>query len=547
MNEILRLKAAVESALVLDEEAFAVDHSVLDAENHILLQMLGGAGGNRPPKDRMREAVLEFRKSNQLQDLSTARFVCFGAADRFSNRELPLIEEQDRFPRLLDLVDEFRPEPRGFRRCFRGLLHTYIAYDGEHRDTCDEGRENWRTLREYLHERRRDIVVEGTQPDWVECITQHPNLLTPDPASRYAPDLLQGRKETVEEIRSRLDVSDHHWLMRRLILAQIEHATRDGDAPFARNVRALLNLLDGHEGLEDEGLGLILNRYAAIKNPSLHAGLRDRSVRMWGNPWITGNRKKWARVSDAACALVTNWFKLHVIRTFFELMSDDRQTDQRRVKFWEQYYEQIDDMYFALGAATRYSSNSAVKEMRREMGDRLLGLKSAGTSSNNAFIMMMGDVAAVEFGVTGHACFLYRRDALPFALRGEVNGGTADDGLRSPHNLERLTHVDTRYGSWEENVADALRRHGATRMAGPPGDRNVQAPPAPSNDAVLTRQSLRKFCDSNGIGWQDKSGYGGNITVQFPYNSGVLADRLKRWGFTFSEQRSFWWRKGWPS
>ena len=545
MSDILKLKEAVERALAIGE-AFVVDHSAIDAENNALKQMLGGAGGNCPPTDRMREAVLQFRATNELQNLVAARFVCFGAAEQFASREPPLIEERDRFPRLLGLIDDYRPEPRGFRRCFRGLLHTYLVYDGDHQDTCLEGRDNWRTLRDYLHERTKDIVAQGTQPDWVDCITQHSNLLTADPASRYAPDLLRGRNDAVEEIRSRLDVSDHHWLMRRLILAQIEHSTRDADAPFARNVQNLLRLLDGHEGLEDEGLSLILNRYAAIKSPSLHTGLRDRSVRTWGNPWITSNRKKWARVSDAACALVTNWFKLHVIRTFFELLADDRQTDQRRVRFWEQYYEQIDDMYFALGSATRYSSNSAVKEMRREMGDRLLGLRNAGGGSNNAFVMMMGDVAAVEFGVTGHACFLYRRDSLPFELQGEVNGGTADDGLRSPDNLERLTHVDTRRGRWEENVADALRRHGAARTARLTTDRPVHVPPASANDSVLSRQSLRKFCDSNGIGWRDKSADGGNIAVHFSYNSGEFADRLKKWGFTFS-QRGFWWRKGWPS
>jgi hypothetical protein len=545
MSDILKLKEAIEKALTVND-GFTVDHSVLDAENSALMQMLGSAGSNRPPKDRMREAILQFRATNQLQNLAAARFVCFGAAERFGNHEPPLLEERDRFPRLLGLIDEYRPEPRGFRRCFRGLLHTYIVYDGEHRDTCGEGRDNWYALRDYLHDRRNDIVVQGTQPDWVACIAQHSNLLTADPASRYASDLLLGRRDAVEEIRSQLDVSDHHWLMRKLILAQIELSTRDADAQFSRKVESLLGLLDGHEGLEDEGLGLILNRYATIVNPSLHAGLRDRSVRTWGNPWITNNRKKWARVSNAASALVTNWFKLHVIRTFFELMSDDRQIDQRRVKFWEQYHERIDDMYFALGSTTRYSSNSAVKEMRRQMGDRLLGLRSAGASSNNAFIMMMGDVVAVEFGVTGHACFFYKRDSVPFSLRGEVSGSTADDGLRSSNNLERLTHVDARSGRWEENFAYALQRHGAGRLL-PTADRAARAAPLPPRGAPLNSASLRDFCQSNGIAWVDNTERGGNIAVRFAYNTGIIADQLKAWRFTFSDQREIWWRKSWPS
>lgn len=545
MSEIVKLKEAIERALSVKFDA-QVDHRVIDAENVILNQMLGGAGGDRPPKDRMQEAIREFRQTNELSSLGAARLVCFGAAEPLGIREPLLIEENRRFPRLLELVDDYRPEPRGFRRCFRGLLHTYMSYDGEHRRTCAQGRDNWHLLREYLHARIGDISVAGTQPEWVECISQHSNLLTSDPVSRYAADLLEGNRQVVEDVHSKLDLSDQYWLMRRLILAQIEVAAKESDRSFGAKVQNLLSLLDGHSGLEDEGLALILNRYAKIAYPSLHVGLRDRSVKMWGNPWVTSNRSKWGRVSDAARTLVIAWFKLHVIRTFFELMSDDRQTDQRRVRFWEKYYEQIDDMYFALGSAARYSSNTAVKEMRREMGDRLLGLRNAGGSSNNAFIMMMGDVAAVEFGVTGHACFLYKRDSLPFELRGDVNGGTADDGLRSPDNLERLTHVDTRHGRWEENVADALRRHGAARTPRPAAGRPAQPAPEPVSDPTLSKQSLRTFCDSNGIGWRDKSGDGGNITVLFQYNSGEFADRLKKWGFTFSE-RGFWWRKGWPS
>jgi len=44
----------------------------------------------------------------------------------------------------------------------------------------------------------------------------------------------------------------------------------------------------GHEGLEDEGLGLIINRYATSQNPVLHPGLRDRTVKSWGNRGLTG-------------------------------------------------------------------------------------------------------------------------------------------------------------------------------------------------------------------------------------------------------------------
>jgi hypothetical protein len=56
---------------------------------------------------------------------------------------------------------------------------------------------------------------------------------------------------------------------------------------------------------------------------------------------------------------------------------------------------------------------------------------------------------------------------------------------------------------------------------------------------------LQDFCQSNAIAWVDNTERGGNIAVRFAYNSGIIADQLKAWGFAFSDQREFWWRKTW--
>jgi len=543
MDAIPELKAAIERALNLHKFEHPGVIPAFRAEVDALEKLLKGAGRDSPSLDRTRAAVMEFRETDELRSLAIARAVCFGACERFDGPEPALIEERDRFPRLLNLVDAYKPEPRSYRRCFRGLLHSYISYDSEHKGASTEGRANWERLRDYLHGSHRNIVCDELQPDWVECISQHPNLLTADPVNRYAAALLRGERAVVEEIRLRLDVNDKHWLMRKLILAQIHSATRESDATFAGLVESLIGLLEGHEGLEDEGLGLIINRYATSQNPVLHPGLRDRTVKSWGNPWIDRHLPRWRHTTSAARTLVTAWFKLHVIRTFFELMSDDGEVDQRRVKFWQQYYEQIDDMYFALGSTAQYSRKPDVKQMRADMGDRLLGLRNGGKSSNNAFIMMMGDLVAVEFGVTGHACFLYRRNLLPFELRREVSGSTSSDGLRSSSHLERLTHHDTSYGKWETAFEDVLRRHGTSRTTrSTPRDPQASS----SRSLALTRQALREFCSEHGASWRDHTDRDGNLAVLYPQSHGVAADQLRGWGFKYSDLREFWWRKNWP-
>ena len=90
------------------------------------------------------------------------------------------------------------------------------------------------------------------------------------------------------------------------------------------------------------------------------------------------------------------------------------------------------------------------------MEDRLLNLQSAGSRDNNAFIMCIGNYVVVEFGLTGNACFIFRRDKLPFRLSGQVNGDAS--GLKSPDYIERLLHIDTKDGTWERNFQKTISR-----------------------------------------------------------------------------------------
>jgi hypothetical protein len=280
-----------------------------------------------------------------------------------------------------------------------------------------------------------------------------------------------------------------------------------------------------------------------MTSPDVHIALRDYAVECWGNPWLDSHSAKWTLASERARALVTGWFKLHVIRTFFERLSEDGSSDKRRVKFWQQYYEQIEDMYFALGSATRYGGGADAKLMRKQMENRLLGLRNAGVNSNNAFIMMIGNVIAVEFGVSGNACFIFKRGSLPFELRGEVSGSTASDGLKSPNNLERLTHVDTAYGKWETQFAKALRSHGASQNYQRQPRTQQRETPAP---VLLSKRTLQQFCEANALAWRDKTDDGGNLKVKYPHKRGTVAHQLAAWGFTYSDQREFWWRGDWP-
>jgi hypothetical protein len=549
MSSIDRLQQAIVQALNVALESPQIP-KVLTEQLKALEGALSGAGAGQPPRDRMREAIEHFRRTGEVGTLGNTRLICYGCADRFAPTEPPLIEELRSFPILLRSVDDYFEEPRAFRRCYRGLLRAYFAYDGDGDTTPANGRENWRELRSYLSRKRIAVRVAGFQQEWAEALEANINLLTDDPVSRYAKNLLNGDAEEVNQIKARLEIQGGSWLMRRLILAQILEGTRESDRGFRARTERLLALLEGHSLLENEGLALILERYARIRSPEQHPALRDCAIRTWGNPTFRRHSPEWSRVSETTKQMIAAWATLDIIREFFEVLSDDRRTDQRRLKFWQRYHEQIEDMYFALGSAALYGRDPDRQRVRKKMGDRLLVLKSGGTPSNNAFIMLMGDIAVVEFGVKGNACYIYKRSDLPFSLRGDVSG----DGLKSRNHLERLTHMDG-HQTWEEKFGAALAIRGvqpsASDRSSTSSKRDYRPATQPGSSgggaeaAGFNRSTLEKFVREHQLVWVDHTDKGGNISVISSQESGAIADALRAWGFSFSQKRWVWWRKGW--
>ena len=159
--------------------------------------------------------------------------------------------------------------------------------------------------------------------------------------------------------------------------------------------------------------------------------------------------------------MVRNWLNLKLIQQFFTVLAEDRHTDQRRVRFWEKYHTQVDEIFFALGPNAAHSRSTDIRRLREQMGPHLLGLARPGNSANNAFIMKMGSHYIVEFGVSGNACFVFHADNLPFRLAGDVSADS--EGLKHPRRVHRLLHVDRSYDPWEDEFQRTLAGLGIRR------------------------------------------------------------------------------------
>jgi hypothetical protein len=494
----------------------------------------------------MREAVANFWKYGRFSNVGEARLTCFGAIERFGLHQPALIDDASAFPRLLDQIDGFSPNPRRFRRCYRGLVHCYFTYDPDTSGTPTTGRENWERLQKYLDAKFEYVRTEGYEPAWVVGLETHRDLLTAEPVQRYAAAALRGDNSQFCDACEAVEVSETSWLVRRLVLAQVATAAAQPDEQFKPHVSPLLDVLNQHPVVKHLGLAQLVNRYAEATVQEEHRSLREATIEFWGNPLLQLNRPKWGKVTIEGRRMVANWLKLGLIQGFFEVLSEDGATDHRRVKFWKRYYEQMDGMYFALGANARYSKSINIKELKKEMCDLQLTLVRGGSSANNAFIMLFGDYAVVEFGVSGNACFIFDRERLPFALRGEIAGDRT--GLKHDDKRSRLLHVDTSMGKWEaefERVLDRLgiradasrareARRTDTSKSGPGQTRTV--------DVEFSKQRLQDLAKQYGLKLEDRRWLGGALWAFGSGPTGTAAAQLAKWGFRWADRKNGWYR-----
>jgi hypothetical protein len=577
MSSLSHLRGALLEATSGLSQGPTFDFRPLDREVAKLSDWLGKRGSAKPAHDAIVLALRAFYRDQELQNRPQARLVCFGCVDPVLPAGARMIEDGDRFPKLLGAIDTYLPNARAFRLCYRGLLHAYFSYDTK--TARYAGRVNWERLRTYLRDRAANTLAPGPLPVWVETLQANTELLSDDPGEAYGGTLLTGQSEEFDRAREALDIRENSWLIWRLVLGQVEAASREADNAFQRYLPKLLDLLTIHPLAVNEGLAKLLIRYRACTPLTVHAGLRDFAVARWGNPWLSLNKAKWSLVGDDARAMVADWLKLDLIQHFFSLLSAGGINDTRRLQFWERYHDSIDDMYFALGNTARCHPGADFQNIRKKMAGRLLNLYSAGPPTNNAFIMCIGDYAVVEFGLSGNACFVFRRDSLPFRLDGDIAGN--GNALKHQSCVQRLLHVDGALGSWEQTfqrmlaslmgvrpapealgndirravsskglpqIIDAQPAALSARPQSPVGQEPSQiSPPVGNSTPIVSRtifseRELSRLCDTRRIRIEDFRKRNGNLWILTGDTDGHVSSQLRSWGFAFKAGKG-WWRK----
>ena len=551
MNALDRLSGFLRRSLNVAEsisfaegEAFDIIINKLETHNKI-------GSCSSVPEDLQLAAVRRFWDIPRVETLRDARLVSFGLCVPNCPSGPCILEDRKRFRALLDNntgINKWIDEPRWYRRCYQGLVRSYFTYDGKAAKAHAIGKQNWIDLRAYLNENITKIVDKKVNPDWVTTVGKNTRIFDYDPCNHYAAEYFAGDTRRVDQICEQLGIVKSSWFLRELVLAQVRVATTFSYDRFKELIPRLIAMLSNNLVLRDKGLILILDKYASTSHPGINDTLRNTSVDWWGNPWLPSNETRWGGVIPEARKMVSEWLKREFIEAFFTKLAEDGVGDKRRANFWLRYVKSM-DVQFALGARALHSRDRDFEVLRKKMKGLYTELKTSD-SSNNAFIMTLGNLVAVEFGGMGNAFYGYdKRKALPFDASLPV--GTAineRNSLKNDNRILKMSHKDGIKGheKWENLFEETLKQQfGISPYA---DGRQTHHRPFTDNTAQpsqsekqLTLATVMTFARDHGLKVEDLRKLNGNLWVRTDDKNIQVNRMLSRWGFKYKPGKG-WWR-----
>jgi len=230
------------------------------------------------------------------------------------------------------------------------------------------------------------------------------------------------------------------------------------DEVFKGQMQAVLDLVNGTTAvtlpaaLSVAATAMIVTRYAHCTDHPEHAGLRDTCVQWIGNPWVKRTAWDAAVNHEPARLMVNSWLKQRLIKDFFELLAADGAADLRRLNYWLKWEPQISDMWFVLGQDAASSRATDFVELRKRMSGRDRRLQDSNPM-NNAFVMRIGPLVVIEFGVTGNACYMFAASDFKANL---------DQRMLGMYELKQRVSVAARLShagsNWEGKFDQEIRR-----------------------------------------------------------------------------------------
>lgn len=545
---------------------------------------LGNEGASAISADRVKIALSNFAKTRRVENINQLKLLCYGLFLPVDGQKWCLIDRDEYFEPLLASVINLQTQIKQFRRCYQGLLGGYFSFN-LHTNTDEVRKTNWETLSGFLLAHLWRVLdatkARGTVPEWLGILAENKNLLGDEPCKRYSTELMTGKTEQLNTVCSGLGITATSWVWTEALLAYVNKVCLCNDREFAAALSGVLKLVNGRSDLRlpdhlaDRATAKIVIRYSACAERTEHSELRDTCLQRIGNPWL--NRTAWdAQVNhEPARVMVEGWIKRRLIRDFFELLAHDGNADVRRLNYWLKWEPQITDMWFVLGADARRNQSAAFDSVRKRMGSSARNLVDSD-EQNNAFVMRIGPLLAIEFGMTGNACFLFAAED----FNADLNQMWLDKkrDLKQLRGSKKLPHLGYWESTFDSTLRDLLRtvpssrgelrysnRQGAdTDPASSDSRRTIQLVPSAASNVLPKLASysasamsggplmesdfefIRYQGESLGIEIDDNRRKGGSFWVMVPDRTSrkEFTDTLERLGFNFApKSKGFWYKR----
>lgn len=469
--------------------------------------------------DRITIALRHFAESGFVRDLRQARLLCYGCTQVYSEQGERLIEDLKLFTTLLTYLTQHQERTRAFRKCYRGLLNAYFAYDPEAETVLGSGRTSWASLHNFLQNTQDKLASDGHIPEWVRVLSANTGLLSTVPCDEYRHGVAD--IDRIEAFRFELNISIDSWFIRSFVQSHAERIMGMADAAFQDEVNDALQLLAQYPLYTSRMLEKLLDRYSACTTRPPCDALRDFAIEQWGAPWMAQNEVNWL-CSPAAREMVSNWGKKYLVHEFFHLFAPKGADNSRRAAFWNLYSEDLKGMYFALGSDAFDISNREFLKFRTDAKGLVVKLNDS-KHNLHAVILQFEKLHIVEFSQQINVAYFYdtSKGTPEFYLSkgwvnvGALSVGNAIKGNTQSQQARAMQHSDEKHLNWEGRFAQELGRSDASRQ---------------------------HFCEHHGATYSEAAGKAWIKPADQQRYPKEVGSVLQGWGYTWSPEANAYFR-----
>jgi hypothetical protein len=492
---IRHLISALEERLILSLHRFPQDVEgvalILPKPIHIAkrasaIAMLFDEGKPAEPPSQARINALDRLRQGKVGLTRTDwNLISWGLCDYCGRSGLP-IETDSMFEKIMQFVHE--ENIKGIsRKIWFGLLHSYFAYSLEK----PENNKNWRTLQATLAASLPILIQNQSRPKaWARALAKQSQLFTENAGVDLGKALFYGDKVIADEVATFLPIPESSWLWRKIIGKQLQMLFEIEDDEYHSSIPTMLSLGLQHPRQTDDILIALLTRYEKSSfrdNP--HKELKQFALDQWQNPQMK-SANRWSGVSDDVRKMMLHWFAKADLEHFFSLLQGEGGVDRARLHYWLRFVGQISFTRIVMGWDAFINKHPDFTDFRTKNKGRFSQLTD-GPTSNNAFIMRIGDYYFVEFSGTGNACYIYAENKLPFDP--EVKSFRLY-GLKNKSNAEdRITHI----GDWAWKADRLLARLGIFPGVVIKNNRQHYVPPVSVASTIPTAPMMKNQGLSN--------------------------------------------------